>query len=299
MDDLFKKEIVALIELEKDRLGSYNKVATKTGASSATISQMRANNWELIKDEMWQQVASKLGYQPKNWNVVPITNYKVMTTTMRDAKNEQLFFAVSHSAGSGKTASINDFAEKSNSTYVIQAREWSRREFLVKLTETLGIEAGRGYISVDKLIDKVIKFFRERASFSPLLIVDEADKLKPSALRFFIPFYNALEDLCGVVIAGTENLEKEVKAGVRYNKKGFDELDSRFGRNFIHLIGATEKDINAICAANGITDSATQKEIFKEASPSVLVYGGKQYKVVSDLRRVKRIIKRKRIELKG
>ncbi len=296
MNDLFKNEIILLIESEKKLLGSNSKVATKTGVSKATISQMRNGNWELIKDEMWLSVASSLGYQPKKWNLATITNYRMLTKVLSDAKTESMFFGVSHSAGSGKTATINNFAEKTPNVYVIQAREWARREFLLNLAKNLGIDKGKGYVSVDKIGMKIITFFKERSHQNPMLIIDEADKLKPSALRYIIPFFNYLDDSCGLVIAGTDNLEKEIKRGVRYNKKGYDEIDSRLGRNFIHLLGATKPDVHAICSANGILDKSTKDEIFNEASPKTIMFAGAQYKVIADLRRVKRIIKRHKIK---
>jgi len=296
MTEFYKKEVLLLIEQSKEKLRSYNKVAIKCGVSPATISALRNNKHELIAPEMWHQIASALGYSPKKWTLAEITNYKMLMTVMQSAKRESMFMAVSHSAGSGKTATINSFAQSERSVYVIQAREWSRREFLLNLCTTLGIDAGKGYVSVDRLTNKLIKFFKDRVQQSPLLIIDEADKLKPSAMRFLIPFYNDLEDEVGVVIAGTDNLETEIKRGVRYNKKGYDELDSRFGRNFIHLVGATANDVAAICTANGISDKQKHNAIFQESAPAVRMIAKRQYKVVEDLRRVKRIIKRERIK---
>ncbi len=139
---------------------------------------------------------------------------------------------------------------------------------------------------------KVIDFFQQRAKYKPLLIIDEADKLRPAALRSLIPIYNELEEQLGMVIMGTDNLEKEVKRGVRFDKKGFDEIDSRFGRNFIHLVGATQKDVADICAANGITDTVLQTSIFKECEPRQIMVQNQPRTVVEDLRRVKRAVQR-------
>ncbi len=297
MTNVNKKEIVQLIEQEKDKLGSYAEVAKKAHVSTATISQMRNENWELIKPELWQKVASNLGYQGK-WNIVETVNYKMVFNTLNDAKNGSMFIAISHKAGSGKTACLKEFAEHNiqNHVFYIHAREWTGRDFLNELCQRLSIDKGKGYVKVDKLKEKVINFFLNRVGQRPLLIVDEADKLKPTAIRFFIDLYNDLEDKMGVVISGTENLEVTIKRGVRFNKMGYDEIDSRFGRNYIHLIGATKKDIQLICAANGITDSKKAIAVFEECEPISITVGNdhnrRQIKVVEDMRRVKRVIKR-------
>ncbi|MDY3351893.1 ATP-binding protein [Riemerella anatipestifer] len=298
MTDLQKKDIVQAIDEEKIRLGSFVKVATKVGVSEGTISQMRNGNWELIKDTMWQKVAQALGCISNEWQLAETLNFKMITNVLNDAKNANLFMAISYKAGSGKTATLSHYAKLNNENFVfyIQAREWAKREFLKELCQTLGIKEEKGYTSVDKLGMKVIRFFTERKGKYPLLIVDEADKLKPSALRWFITLYNELEDEMGLIIAGTENLEKTIKQGVRYNKLGFDEIDSRFGRKFINnLIGARLQDVEAICVANGISDRPTIKKIFDECEPSSIMVQKQSIKVVEDLRRLKRVVKRELI----
>lgn len=222
MTNLQKKEIVQAIHEEKARLGSFARVATKVGVSEATISQMRNENWTLIKDSMWQKVAQELGFVSNTWQLAETLNFKKITNVLNDAKNAGLFMAISYKAGSGKTAALTHYAELNNENFVfyIQAREWAKREFLRELCQNLGIKEEKGYTSVDTLGMKVIEFFTKRKGKYPLLIVDEADKLKPSALRWFITLYNELEDEMGLIIAGTENLEKTIKKGVKYNKIG-------------------------------------------------------------------------------
>ncbi len=300
MTNLQKKEIVQAIHEEKARLGSYARVATKVGVSEATISQMRNENWELIKDTMWQKVAQALGVVSNTWQLAETLNFRKITNVLNDAKNANLFMAISYKAGSGKTATLSNYAELNNeeNVFYIQAREWAKREFLYQLCRTLGVDTGKGYISVDALGMKVIDFFAKRKGKNPLLIVDESDKLKPSAFRWFIPLHNELEDEMGLIIAGTENLEKTIKQGVKYNKLGFDEIDSRFGRKFINdLIGARLQDVELICQANGITEKPTIKKIFDECEPTSIIVQGQNIKVVEDLRRLKRVIKRELIRL--
>lgn len=293
-----KHEIVSLIEIEKDRLGSYEKVANKAGCSPALITQMRKGNWDQISDSKWIDVANAVGYRPEGWQVVPITNTRMLHQVFNDAKSESLFIAVSHRAGSGKTASSQSYASGTTSgVYLLQAREWSKREFLLNLCKNLGIDPGRGYVSGDDMTIKVIDFFQQRTRFKPLLIIDEADKLRPAALRAIIPIYNELEGKLGMVIMGTDNLEKEIKRGVRFDKKGFDEIDSRFGRNFIHLIGATAKDVADICDANGITSKELHKAIFDECEPRQIMVQNQPRVVVEDLRRVKRAVQRELLRM--
>jgi len=268
-----KNEIVSAIFRERDLLGSMNKVATKLGINAGTISNnlTKAENWGNVSESMWANVASSLGVTlvSRVWHLAKTTNVRIMHTTLADAQKEALFMAVSEKAGSGKTASITDFVErdKQHAVYSLQCQEWSRKGFLVALCRSLGVTVGR-YDSADDMVDAVVGFFKQRSKdVNPLLILDEADKLRPAAKRLIIPFYNMLEGEIGLVCVGTENLEKEIKTGVRKHDKGYDEIDSRLGRNFVHLIGYTKDDVKEICRENGVTDPDIINQIWNDCSP--------------------------------
>lgn len=298
METLDKNKIIELINSEKRRLGSFSKVANKCGVSEATISQMRNNNWELIRPEMWQRVSHKLTYVETDWKIVPTLNFSILENIATDAKKLSIFMAVSHRAGSGKTATLTSYAMKNseNAVFYIKAWEWSSRDFMMNLCTTLGIDPGRGYKRTNDLLQLVIRFFSERGLQKPQLIIDEADKLKPSAIRLLIPIFNELEDVLSILIAGTDNLEKEFIKGVQYNKKGYDELHSRFGRAFIHLVGAIRSDVSEICKANGITSTEKIDRIWKECGTVRQEIGVNNHKlVVEDFRRIKRLVQRELI----
>lgn len=302
MTNLQKSAICIAIDTEKERLGSYGQVATKAEVSTATISQMRNRNWDLIKDEMWLKVAKALGHNDSEWQIAETINYKKVTKICNDAKAYSLFMIITDKAGIGKSAPLKSYSQSNIDTgvFYIRCREWAKREFLTELCTMLGIDIGKTYMHIDKLGMKVVEFFRKRAGIKPLLIIDEADKLKDSALRWFIHLYNETEDEMSLVIAGTPHLEHRISRGVKLKKLGFDELESRFGRAYINLIGATLDCTRKICTANGITDAQTQKRIFDELKPvfkevQISADQVQNIKVVDDLRRLKRTVIREKI----
>lgn len=290
-----KQKVVELIHNQKNKLGSYSAVATKCGVSEATISQIIAGKYGADGDTMLLKVAQSLGDQSEDatWNIAPISNFNTISKLAATARKNSMFIAISEKAGAGKTATLKDIYNQSEgNVYYLQCREWGKKDFLKYLCKNLGIALPSGMYSHDEVSELVFDFFSKRRTKKPLLIIDEADKLKPAALRFMIPLYNSLEDKIGVLIAGTENLEKEIKRGVRFASKGFDEIDSRFGRKFIHLTGVTFHDVKKICEANGIADASTQKQIFDECENVTRTIENRDVKVVEDLRRLKRIIQR-------
>lgn len=300
MTDNQKIEIVKTIREEIQRIGSANKFAVKCGVSSATISQMCNCEWGKISVSMWQKVANESGHTFSRWNIAETTNYKLMNKMLREAKEECLFIPISYRAGSGKSAGLKAWlqSESTGFIYYLECRNWGVKEFLINVLKTLGVNVSRAHKTADQLLKIVIDFFIERRIYKPQLILDQANSLRSIALGSIIHIYNALEDEMSIVICGTDSMKKTIQRGVKYDRVGYDELESRFGRKYFQLLGANINDVRLICTANGIIDKKNQMNIFKECDPVQKKIGGAFIEYVEDMRRLKRIIQREQIKLK-
>lgn len=303
-----KTEILQLVEDEKERLGSFRAVAKKCGVSETAISLLRKGTYGADGDDVYYTIGRILGYEfdSSNWVIADtITNYTIVTDVLADAKSESMFMGIAHKAGSGKTASSDTYfnLNRRKAVFKVNAKEWNAHMYLLEVAKEIGAEIPRGsYVKVNALIEAIGDTFNRMASQKPLLIIDQANSLKPSALRTHIHLFNHCEDKLGLVIIGTDNLEHEIKKGVRLNKTGYDEFDSRFGRTYIHLVGATLADTRKICEVNGITDRDLQKKIFDKCEPTKqTVEAGDESRtiyVVEDIRRIKRLVKSERLKMK-
>ena len=288
------------------RLGSQEKVAQKCGISKASLSLWMSGKYGADTGRLENRIAQALGYRESGWHVVEsVKNYRTIRFIFDQCREMHLWMAISSNAGSGKTQCLEHIYNKDLTGGVIflQAEEWAAHQFLEKLYGKLSTHPLRnGYIPNSELQDKVISLLNQLDN--PVLVIDEADKLKPSALRRLIPIYNRTEERLGCILSGTENLEKEIRLGVRKHAKGYDELESRIGRCYMRLDGLTEKDVYAICEANGIHDAGTLlaiwSEVDKREKPAkVKTARGITEKNIlhcEDLRRLKRIIIRERLK---
>jgi hypothetical protein len=300
MTDVQKNEILQLIEDEKERLGSYRAVANKCKLSEATISQLRKGTYAAEGSDVYDTIALALGYEFDSgaWNLAETTNYRIISEVLRDAKDEAMFIGISHKAGSGKTATATDFhrINRKNGVFYINCHEWTGRSFLSEIAREIGAEHPKGYAGISAFVNSIAKSVKLMRKLKPLIILDQANSLKPSAFRALIHIFNECEDLLGLVILGTDNLEHEIKRGVRLNRTGYDEIDSRFGRKYINLLGSSLADTRKVCEANGIPDKDVQKRIFDECEPSkITLSDGRRMDVIEDMRRLKRIVKREKL----
>ena len=291
------------------RLGSQSKVAEKIGVSVTSLSLWLNGKYGADTAKMDAKIAAALGYQEDGWQVVTsIANYRKIEFVVKSCKQESMWMAISNKAGSGKTQTLEHLFNRdlSGSVIFIQAEEWNARQFLLELAErTCGVPK-RSYTDIPTLLKLITEYLNRLAADKPLLIIDEADKLRPAALRKLIPIYNRTEHRLGCVLAGTENLHKEIARGVRNNLKGYDEIDSRLGRTFIDLPGATEQEVRDICLANHLDEAAASrvwsevekvKKITRVKSKKDGTVREKSVFLCEDLRRLMRLIKKEQIKM--
>lgn len=269
-----KEQIKNALQVYCDRFNSQNKAANSLkGISSATISQMLNNKWELIRDEMWRSVSAQINYSADEWIAVDTRDFRLLKMLLNDAQINSNVFAVTGDAGTGKSFALKAYARENSEAYLLSCNEyWNRKLFLQELLSAMGKDY-TGY-TVGELMFEVVHSLKRQDA--PLIIIDEADKLSDQVLYFFITIYNQLEDHCGIVMVATSHLKKRMQRGIKLNKKGYTEIYSRIGRKFIELKGVGSTDVRAICQANNIDSATGIKEIYNDCE--------------GDLRRVKRKI---------
>lgn len=252
--------------------GSQNKAGNAlVGISPATVSQILNNKWELIKDEMWRNLAAQLNLKNKTWNIVETKNFKELMEIFTDAQDNSLVMAVTGEAGCGKTVAAREYQADNENVYVLCCNEyWNRKLFMQELLREMGKNPAGD--TVGEMMNDIVTTLKRREC--PLIIMDEADKLSDQVFYFFITLYNKLEDHCGIIMMATDYLEKKVNRGLRLNKKGYKEIYSRIGRRFIALEPISVQDMTEVCIANGISSKNDIKEVVKNSD--------------SDLRRVRR-----------
>lgn len=257
-----------------ERIGSQAKASqTMTGVSTATVSKILSGAWDSIGETMWRNVASQVGYEKDLWRLAETRPYKMLSKLLSDAQNDSLVMGIIGDAGSGKSETLKRYRDNGSNVLLLSCSEyWNRGAFVQKLLKTMGID--RGELSVRESIDIAID--RLKKMESPLLILDEADKLSDQVLYFFITLYNQLEDSCGIILIATAYLQKRIEKGLRLSRKGYEEIFSRMGRKFVVLARNTIEDIEAIAIANGIEDKESIDKIIDDSE--------------GDLRRVKRLI---------
>ncbi len=271
MKNYEKQLIVERLEQYCNRYESQNKAANSIkNVSAATLSQMLNGKWDLIKNEMWRNVAAQIGYTSNKWEIAETRDFILLTQLLQYSKEKAKVSFIVGNAGSGKTETIKQFAAENKRVYVLKCNDfWNRKTFLGELLSVMGVDAS-GY-TMYEMMAVIVQHIKQQDA--PIIVLDEADKLNDQLLYFFITLYNNLEDYCSIIMIATAFLQKRILRGIKLGKKGYPEIYSRGGKKFIELKGVGSSDVRKVCIANGVTDAEAIKEIFEDSD--------------NDLRRVK------------
>lgn len=272
-----KQDIATRLSLYVRKYQSQRKAATALGIAAATMSAILNEDWDKISDTMWTKVDGGISMLREDWQIAETIAYRDINFALDDAQSGANVTWVVGDAGCGKTTSARHYAAThDNAYYILCAEDTKRSDFVRDMAKVMGIRVNG---STREMLEQVLEALN-RVDM-PLLIFDEADKLQDSVMQYFITIYNRTEGNVGIVFLSTQHIKRRMESGLRYNKRGYNELHSRFGRKFFEVSVAKANDIYAVCAANGITDDHTIALIIKEVA---------EYD--NDMRRVRRVIRR-------
>lgn len=282
-----KERIRERLEAYVKRYPSQNKAANSLkGTSAGTISAILNGKWELISDDMWMKLSSQLDASSE-WQLCRTAAFDALMFYMQDAKDESNVMWVTGPAGIGKSTAAGVFRNEHRNVFMLTCSEdMHKSDFIRELASKVGVRATGMTVreTLMAVIDALVRMDR------PLLIFDEGDKLTDKVLYYYISLYNALEDKCGMIFLSTNYIQERMRQGLARGKKGYDEIDSRICRRFVPLDLVTMSEVEAICRANGLTDSTAIRTVKEECVTSG-----------NDLRRVKKSVHKelKKLALKN
>lgn len=246
------------------------------GVSAATVSQILNSKYANISDDMFTKIATQIGFSFEKWQLHESTAFKEITYAFSDAQLYKNVTWVVGDAGCGKTTAAIDYRKNHrNVFYILCSEDMRKSDFVREIAKQVGAPTdGTNLRDTLEYAISMIAFLN-----NPLIIFDEGDKLTDSVFNYFISIYNRLEGHSGIVFLSTDYIKRRMENGLRYNKKGYKEINSRIGRRFFDIRATTQNDIYAICQANGLTSEVGIKKVLKDAEASE-----------NDLRRVKKVI---------
>lgn len=268
----------------RDALGSYcdnyptrNRAAESlNNVSAATVSQILNSKYTNISDDMFTRIAAQIGYSFERWMLHESHSFGEITYMMNDAQMYRNTTWIVGDAGCGKTTAAIEYRRTHrNVFYILCSEDMRKSDFVREIAKQVGAPTDNTNLR------DTLEYAINMISYlnNPLIIFDEGDKLTDSVFIYFISIYNRLENRAGIIFLSTDYIKRRLESGIRYNKKGYKEVNSRIGRKFFNVEPTCQNDIYAICQANGLTDEVEINKVIADARGCE-----------NDLRRVKRMV---------
>jgi hypothetical protein len=230
------------------------------GISASTISQVKNNNWELLSERLWHHIARQVGFYCGEWQPADTSAYMLLRILFSDAQHYAMAYGIAMGTGLGKTFTASHYGRENSDVFYIAGNEQSnRKSFITALLTSAGVEA-KG--TVPEMMEQFTNLISEKEE--PLLLIDDAHKLKDRVLHLVVLLANSVSGNAGIVMMGDERLRTRIIDGLRMKKVGYDDIYKSIGRRVITLDNLGPKDVELVCRANGISDDEIIARINQE-----------------------------------
>ncbi len=237
---------------------SKTKLAKDIGISGSTLSNLEAERFELVSEEMILIISNYLNRLKPEWNLIITTNFQALHKICNDAKRNSKMVGVIGYTGAGKTTALNEYYRTKKNVFLVTCKKSMKpRQFFEKLLKQLGVNYTG---SIYDMIEKTSELLNSKNN--PLLIIDEAGKLSPALLLYLHDLRDNTINSSGIVLAGVDYFKNNLIKAVTKQKEGMPELFSRIV-TWYELRAINRAEITAICKANGLEDEAVITELLK------------------------------------
>ena len=233
--------------------GTQTAAAATLNMSDAQFIAYRRGDWDKISERKFNEVAAIVGVS--GWQLAETRNFTHTVGTLAAAHDRKVMIGLTGYPGAGKTEALNRYCRRTPGAYYLLADAlMSRTRFIAGIMRAMGMqipEVGNQIpgAMVESICNKMVS-----SELPVVLVIDDAGKLKPDHFRIIQIIYDRTKDLCGIVLAGTEQLKKMIDQKAQYDVMGYRELQRRFSY-WEQLAPLSHQDVLAVCQANAIEDT--------------------------------------------
>lgn len=273
-----KKAISELLEGKRQASKSRSDAAfaRTIGINPADYSNVTNLKWinepSLLSNQKWNRIALLVDYKSNGlpqWQHQDTFVYKHVTTLLKASKRTSLSTMLVDDAGIGKSHACVRFAETTENAFYVRCSDNPTTARLVRaIAASMGLKSNK---KTEDIIQDI--FLYANSVHKPILILDEAGFLKPSAWNTIHRLYNASEFQLSIFVVGSVGLENEIEKGMKRHANGYAEVFSRLGSKYIPVFKDEAvkqrellRDMKNVIKAQGIKAQDSINNIISKAS---------------------------------
>lgn len=178
------------------------------------------------------------------WHDLPTIQSKEILAELIDCKENRRAALIINKTGMGKTNSVKLFQKtKPLNTFIVTVGDSYKLEDVVdELAGKIGLQFKRHthyrrVMSIRQKLEEIAKNLiqLEEDGGNPMIIIDEAENLKPSVLKTIKELYDAVIESCSIVMIGTEQIMDSILNLRNKNRTSVPQLWRRFKAGTRHV----------------------------------------------------------------
>lgn len=288
-----KEQITQLIEAKRaNKLKESDaSFARKNSITPVDFSNIVNRKWKeqpsLLSEKKWTRLAFITDYKTngvQRWETANTFVSEYIHTLLKASQQTSLPTILIDEPGIGKSHSCIQYSETAANAFYVRCSDCPTKSRLVEhIAKSMGLPTNK---KTEELIYDITT--HANSVQTPILILDEAGFLRPTAWNIVHRIYNACEFQMSIFLVGSVGLENEIAKGIKRKANGYKEVFSRLGSKYIPVFkNESERkklllsDFKKVIKKQGINQSETIQTIISTAD---------------DLRRVRReVIKIQRL----
>jgi transcriptional regulator with XRE-family HTH domain len=206
-----------------------------------------------IEDKYFVAIAQQINYyyRATYWQHFDSDNFLAVSKACNKARRKKARVGIDGNTGDGKTYALREYIKQNpNETFLLTADGlMNPKDFIVTLAETVGAETAGSRHTILKAI-----IYKLRTYGKPLLIIDETENVKKEAtLQTIKALCDALENKCGIVLAGID-LRAEFTRMASRRKYCYPQINRRFAGSWYTMFSLSEDEITNVAQTLGVKD---------------------------------------------
>jgi DNA transposition AAA+ family ATPase len=211
----------------------------------------------LIKAMYYQKLARVVGYmyEKQYWQTVETDQYLNIYASLKDGKATGRMKMIVGNTGCGKTYTVDKFVrENPVGTYRITVSSLhSIRDILNELCLLLGMPiTGTNASKIYKLSERLRN--SKNKGMKLIVILDEAENLKTSAIKMLKSLYDGVRDYCSIALIGTPQLVHKLDQLREKNHDGIPQFYRRFKAGIRELPDVKKDNFEVFFQNAGVVD---------------------------------------------
>jgi DNA transposition AAA+ family ATPase len=191
--------------------------------------------------------------------ILETNNFLTIFSACKDALVHKKMISIIGGPGYGKTTALESFrnTHKDIVIYDRAQKSMNAKLFYSSIYNNIVGENYNPNLSTYFLIRKAANKFNEDSN-NKLLIIDEAGKFNPEMLEYLHEFRDLTKETTGIVMAGPDYFESNIKTWNSKMRPGIPEIYSRISL-WVELKPPTHEESIALAKAYGINDKTFEQ----------------------------------------